>query len=59
MQSAYCGSSFSGTDMYMLLIRYLPRFWANVIILVWYLLLAILVILTSGTHQAEFRYGNI
>jgi hypothetical protein len=45
--------------MYPFLLRHLPRFWANLLIVFWYLLLIILIIAFFSYQQADFRYANV
>ena len=45
--------------MYSFLLGHLPRFWANLVMVLWYLLLIILVIAFSSYQQADFRYAKV
>lgn len=43
--------------MYAFLRRHLPRWLAEVVLVLWYVVLLTLVILLSGSPAGEFRYG--
>lgn len=44
--------------MYQLLLRFIPPYLANCIMVLWYWILILHIIYYSGIEQADFRYAN-